>query len=343
MNPDRDLAPLLFRPDTPAPVRDALATARAGLPTSSQLARLAARLPLSPNGPGGPGAPPPAGDPGAPPPPFNPGGAPGTPSTRPSVPNAPGAPAAPGAPQATAPWLFPGVMCGVAVGIVIAGAIAAFSPSFHRAPSRLATPALTAQTSTLGSSGAGVSVPSGLGSSADGQGASPGLDHPGNEPVPGAPAADIGSSNGASVGSTAPLATASLPVASAAPGGGRSSDAADAAPGGGRGPDAARAASAGGRSSDAAAASIETEAALLQRARQALVSDPSRSLALVEQHRRLYPRGMLSQERELLAVKALVALGRADSARSRADAFVTAYPGSAYRDRVESVARPAPR
>ncbi len=290
MNPDRELAPLFLHPDTPAPVRDALATARAGLPTSSQLARLAARLPLSPNGSGGPGAPPPPGDPGAPPPPFDPGGAPGTPSTRPSAPFAPGAPAAPGAPQATAPWLFPGVMCGVAVGIVIAGAIAAFSPSFHRAPSRLATPALTASTSTLGSSGAAVSAPPGLGSSAEGEGASRGLDHPGNGPVPGAPAADIGHPKGVSAG-----------------------------------------------------APIETEAALLQRARQALASDPSRSLALVEQHRRLYPRGMLSQERELLAVKALVALGRADSARSRADAFVTAYPSSAYRDRVESVARPAPR
>ena len=293
MNPDRDLAPLFLHPDTPAPVRDALATARAGLPTSSQLARLAARLPLSPNGTGGPGAPPPAGDPGAPPPPFDPGsppGAPPTPSTRPSVPNAPGAPAAPGAPQPTAPWLFPGVMCGVAVGIVIAGAIAAFSPSFHRAPSRLAPPPLTASTSTLGSAGGGVFAPPGLGSSADGQGAARGLDRPGSEPVPRAPAADTGSSKGVSAG-----------------------------------------------------APIETEAALLQRARQALSSDPSRALALAERHRRLYPRGMLSQERELLAVKALVALGRGDSARSRADAFVTAYPSSAYRDRVESVARPTPR
>lgn len=279
MSPDRDLAPLLDLPDTPSPVREALSRARAGLPSPDNLARLAARLPLSPGGSGGSGGPP------------GPGGAPSTP---PGAPSTGGAPAGSGAPQAAASWLFPGAMCGTAIGIVIAGAIAAFSPGSHRgsAPSKVPSP----------ESHAAALAPT--------QGASSPSPSPSLSPLP-------GTSTSAPARLKASVKTGDLPTRSAAvvP--------AAVVP--------------------AAVVPVESESLLLQRARDALAKDPARALAIVERHRAVYPRGMLSQERELLALKALTALGRPADARTRAAAFVTAYPSSAYRDRVESLARPEPR
>ncbi len=77
-----------------------------------------------------------------------------------------------------------------------------------------------------------------------------------------------------------------------------------------------------------------SELALLQRARSSLSSNPAAALAAAEQHRRLYPNGRLAQEREVLAIDALKALGRADSARSRTKRFENAYPTSPHRERI---------
>jgi hypothetical protein len=78
-----------------------------------------------------------------------------------------------------------------------------------------------------------------------------------------------------------------------------------------------------------------SETELLDRAQAALSTDPALALSLAEKHRRVYPRGMLVQEREVIAIEALARLGRASSAKARADAFLGAYPGSAYRSKVE--------
>jgi hypothetical protein len=72
----------------------------------------------------------------------------------------------------------------------------------------------------------------------------------------------------------------------------------------------------------------------VSRAQKALRSEPALALALTSEHRQLYPRGTLAQEREVLAIEALAALGRADAASARAAAFESANPGSPYAVRV---------
>jgi hypothetical protein len=86
-----------------------------------------------------------------------------------------------------------------------------------------------------------------------------------------------------------------------------------------------------------------SEADLVGRAQKALRTDPSRALALTAEHRQLYPRGTLAQEREVLAIEALGALGRGAAARARAAAFESASPGSPYAVRVaRAIKRIAP-
>ncbi len=74
-----------------------------------------------------------------------------------------------------------------------------------------------------------------------------------------------------------------------------------------------------------------SEAALLEQARAALKSgDSARALQRASEHAHRYPRGILIQEREVLAIQALRRLGRDAEADRRADAFAKAYPGSAF-------------
>lgn len=74
-----------------------------------------------------------------------------------------------------------------------------------------------------------------------------------------------------------------------------------------------------------------SELELLRDARLALRQSPTRALQLTDEHARLYPRGKLTQERELIAVSALVGLGRRTAALSRAANFERLYPSSPYR------------
>ena len=73
-----------------------------------------------------------------------------------------------------------------------------------------------------------------------------------------------------------------------------------------------------------------SEAELLEQARAALKSDPSRALQRANEHARRFPRGALVQEREVLAIQALRRLGRDAEAERRAEAFAKAFPGSAF-------------
>jgi hypothetical protein len=84
-------------------------------------------------------------------------------------------------------------------------------------------------------------------------------------------------------------------------------------------------------------AEAETEAQLLQRAQQALPGDPAKALALAEAHLTRFRGGNLAQEREVIAVSALVALGKTSEARSRAARFVQSYPRSAHRPGIEAL------
>lgn len=81
----------------------------------------------------------------------------------------------------------------------------------------------------------------------------------------------------------------------------------------------------------------ETEVSYLRRSRNALHSDPARALSIANGHTSRYPHGSLDQERELIAIDALVRLGQRDQARARADAFRAHYPNSAHLGRVSAL------
>lgn len=73
-----------------------------------------------------------------------------------------------------------------------------------------------------------------------------------------------------------------------------------------------------------------TEAELLEQARASLKSSPSRALQRANEHAARFPRGVLVQEREVLAIQALRKLGRNAEADRRTEAFAKAFPGSAF-------------
>ncbi len=80
-----------------------------------------------------------------------------------------------------------------------------------------------------------------------------------------------------------------------------------------------------------------SESDLVGQAQAALSGNPARALALCEQHRRLYPRGVLVQEREVLAVEALQRLGRHSQAVARGERFLKAFPGSAHQSKIAAI------
>jgi outer membrane protein assembly factor BamD (BamD/ComL family) len=63
-------------------------------------------------------------------------------------------------------------------------------------------------------------------------------------------------------------------------------------------------------------------------------SNPAAALRALDEHRARFPRGTFVQEREVLAIEALVHLGRRQEAKARADAFARAFPASAHRRRI---------
>lgn len=85
----------------------------------------------------------------------------------------------------------------------------------------------------------------------------------------------------------------------------------------------------------------ETEAAMLARAQDALAASPSVALRLCDEHAARFPRGMLGQEREVIAIEALVRMGRIPEARVRAATFRKLFPRSAHLARIDRLV-PAP-
>lgn len=86
----------------------------------------------------------------------------------------------------------------------------------------------------------------------------------------------------------------------------------------------------------------ETELALLRRSQAALDGDPSAALDLAEQHARDYPRGLFAQEREVLAIEALLKLRRKPAAVDRAAHFVQRFPDSPHARRVRALLEHTP-
>jgi hypothetical protein len=69
---------------------------------------------------------------------------------------------------------------------------------------------------------------------------------------------------------------------------------------------------------------------LLDAARRALAGRPGRALELARRHGRRFSDGLLVQERELIAIEALLKLGRDHAARERARRFRSRFGDSAH-------------
>lgn len=68
---------------------------------------------------------------------------------------------------------------------------------------------------------------------------------------------------------------------------------------------------------------------MIDMARRAVgAGDGAGAMAAVSRHERTFPSGLLREEREALAVRALVLQGRVGDARARAAEFRARYPGS---------------
>src|SRR5262249_51246269 len=79
----------------------------------------------------------------------------------------------------------------------------------------------------------------------------------------------------------------------------------------------------------------ESELSLLARAQASLAVDPARALSITDEHVQRFSSGALSQEREVIAIGALVRLGRMTEARARAERFHELYPTSAHGRRIK--------
>jgi hypothetical protein len=83
--------------------------------------------------------------------------------------------------------------------------------------------------------------------------------------------------------------------------------------------------------------SIAEEARLLERARAALAVDPAGALRITEEHARKHPMAQLGAERELIAIDALMRLGRRDEALGRAAPGLARAPNSLYAKRLRQL------
>jgi outer membrane protein assembly factor BamD (BamD/ComL family) len=87
------------------------------------------------------------------------------------------------------------------------------------------------------------------------------------------------------------------------------------------------------------ASHLHEESAMILDARSVLrAGDPSRALRLLDGARARFPQGILAQEREALAIEALVRSGQRALAAKRAESFLRDYPKSPHAADVRSFA-----
>lgn len=97
---------------------------------------------------------------------------------------------------------------------------------------------------------------------------------------------------------------------------------------------------------DTADVALVEELRLLQLARAHARSRPHKALSLIKEHELRHREGLFAQEREVIAIDALLALGRRRQAAERATAFLNLFPDSAHRRRIRALLhspRPAGR
>lgn len=86
------------------------------------------------------------------------------------------------------------------------------------------------------------------------------------------------------------------------------------------------------------------ELAMLARARRALLNDPARALELSDAHARSHPQGTFAEEREVLAIEALLKLGQTRLALAREREFEARFPRSVQIAHLRATLQePAPR
>jgi hypothetical protein len=73
----------------------------------------------------------------------------------------------------------------------------------------------------------------------------------------------------------------------------------------------------------------------LARLRALEASDPAQALAVAAEGDRRFASGLFVQERQAIAITALVRLGRGAEARARAEAFLAAHPRSSFAERIQ--------
>jgi hypothetical protein len=86
-----------------------------------------------------------------------------------------------------------------------------------------------------------------------------------------------------------------------------------------------------------AASRLREEALLVRNAERLLGSDPAAALRLTEERRQRFPGGALGQEAEVVAIDALLRLGRRDAAVRRARAFEASHKDSLYARRIHAL------
>lgn len=79
------------------------------------------------------------------------------------------------------------------------------------------------------------------------------------------------------------------------------------------------------------------EARVLGKARGLLQASPAEALRLCRQHQTEFPKGVLAQEREVIATEALVHLGRLSEARQRVVRFRKTFSGSPHLPKLEAL------
>ncbi len=71
----------------------------------------------------------------------------------------------------------------------------------------------------------------------------------------------------------------------------------------------------------------------MRRARATLTNRPREAFAITQEHRELYPNGVFAQERDALAIEALMRAGEMSTARALAERFVREHPSSPHAHR----------
>jgi hypothetical protein len=91
----------------------------------------------------------------------------------------------------------------------------------------------------------------------------------------------------------------------------------------------------------AAPSNLAAEQAMIDTARSALSRGRAAdALRAADDHARQFPRGRLAEERETMAIQALLLAGRRGDAEARAQRFHKAYPGSLYGNAVDALLVP---